>query len=243
MSDTLARGSLRPNPYSAVTECLRIQATARRQGAVARLFGQNPVLPDARSWYRGAVGELQVARVLAGLDPSWTVLRAEDPPVLLIGSAGAFTVHTHNHSRQRVWVGDDRLLVNGRRTHHLRDARLDALELSRRLGTPVTPVLAIIDPGRLDIKHRPDGVHVLAASQLGSYLRRRPPRLPDEAIAGLLGSAAPWRADVVDETLAYEADFARLAAEVSAARWRRVGWAAGAAAVILAAVIVALMVA
>ena len=73
MSDTMARGSLttarrvRGPAYAAITECLRIQSTARRQPLVARILGIDPILQDARAWYRGALGEIQVAKVLANL--------------------------------------------------------------------------------------------------------------------------------------------------------------------------------
>lgn len=239
-----ARGSLRPNPYSTVTECLRIQSSARRRTLAARVFGANPMLPDARAWYRAALGELHVAKVLASVGPRWTALRADDPTVLLLSTAGAFSVTTKNHSRQRVWVGDDTILVNGHRTNHVRDARHYARAMTRVLGIPVTPVLAMIDPGHFDIKARPAGVEVLAATQLASFLSRRKPRLTDETVSMLLAqaTAAGWSTDLYDETLRHETRFARLVAEVESAARRRAGWVALAGVVLLALILAATLV-
>ena len=245
----MARGSLtsarrvRGPAYAAITECLRIQSTARRQPLVARILGMDPILPDARAWYRGALGEIHVAKVLASLGPEWTVLHAVDPDEpatdLVIGPAGVFTIATKNHSRQRVWVGDNQLLVNGHRTHHLRDARHEAARASRLLGIPVVPVLAIVDPGTLALKGHPDGVQVLAASQLAGFLARRKPRLTETAVTAVLVTAGlhgSWSAHVLDETLRHETRFARLKAEVDAAARRRMAWIVGGAAGVTALV-------
>lgn len=224
MTDTLARGSLTTRTYSVVTECLRIQSSARRQTRLAWLFGQDPVLPDARPWYRGALGELEVARTLRALGPEWTVLRCTDPaaeaPDLLLGPAGAYTVAVKNHSRQRVWVGPAELLVNGHRTNHLQDARHHARRLSTQLGIIVTPIVAVVDPATLALKPGADGVEVLAASQLGRYLSRRKPRF------GPVPVPAGWEAYVPGDARV-EGRIARLKVEVDAAWRRRVLWVAG----------------
>ena len=246
MTDTLARGSLteprvvRGPAYAVVTECLRIQSTARRQSRLAWLFGQSPVLADASGWYRGALGELEVSRTLRGLGPEWTVLysvdAAREASDLIIGPAGVFTIVTKNHSRQRVWLEDDQLRVNGRRTNHIRDARHEARRISHLLGIVVTPIIAVIDPATLTLKERADGVEVLASSQLAGYLARRKARLTDDAVAALVVTAAldgTWDAHVVDETDRYAAPFARLKADVDAAWRRRVGWVVGVGAVTL----------
>ncbi|MCU1409988.1 MAG: hypothetical protein JWR04_695 [Rhodoglobus sp.] len=247
MTDVLSSARrVRGPAYAVVTECLRIQASARRQSWFAWLFGANPILPDARAWYRGALGEIHVAKVLNGLDPSWTVLYSDEPEALVIGPAGAFTITTKNHSRQRVFVGDDRLLVNGHRTNHIPDARHEARALTHLLGVVVTPVIAVVDPAVLTIKQRVDGVEVLASSQLAAYLGRRKGRLAVSVVADLVAVASAdgvWSADVVDETLRHEARFVRLKGEVDAAWRRRVIWIAGAATVVTSLIFAATMVA
>ena len=246
------RGSLteahrvRGPAHAAMIECLRIQASARRPSLLARLFGQDPILPDARAWYRGALGEIHVAKVLKELGADWTVLHAVDPEEqasdLIVGPAGVFLIATKNHSRQRVWVDDKQLLVNGHRTHHLRDARYEADRVSALLGVPVVAVLAIVDPASLALKGRPEGVEVLAASQLAGFLTRRKRRLTDAAVTELLVAAGvhgSWSAHVLDETLRHETRFARVRAQVDAAARRRIAWVVtasilGAAFVVLA---------
>ncbi|CAN5228309.1 hypothetical protein BH11ACT5_BH11ACT5_15740 [soil metagenome] len=241
MTDTMARGSLttstdgaptrRGPAYAVIAECLRIQSTARRQSRLAWLFGRDPILPDARSWYRGAIGEIQVAKTLGALSPGWTVLYnldgSPEASILIVGPAGAFTIATRNHSRQRVVVGADQLLVNGHRTHHIRDARYEARRLSHLLGVVVTPIIAVVDPAALTITERADGVEVLVSSQLAGFIARRKPRLTDDTVASLVeraGLDGSWSADVVDETLVHEARFARLKGDVGSALHRRMVW-------------------
>ena len=229
--------------YGVITECLRIQATRRQQSRVAHFFGASPLTVDARSWYRGALGEIRVAKALKNLPPEWTVLHAvpvgsgtSDIDHVLMGPAGIFTVNTKNHSGQRVWVGGDQLLVNGHRTNHIRDARFEARRASKLLSAgaddaaEITPVIAIVDPGSLSFgRKRPDGILVLSSSQLVRTLLRRKPRLMDAAIQSFVERAeqrGTWHTDsrVLDDTLRHEARFHRLQHEVAVARRRRNGW-------------------
>lgn len=262
MTEVLARGShdegthneplrVRGPAYAVMTECLRIQATARKQSRLARLFGRDPIRPDARSWYRGALAEIRVTRMLGLLPAGWTVLHDtgdSGADQILIGPAGVFTVSTKNHSAQRVWVGEDSLLVNGHRTNHIRDARWEAATVSRLLGAgedgPVVPIIALVDPAalKIDRKHSRDVV-VLESRRLVRYLARRKRTVSDAAVGALVQRAernGTWHAarDVVDDTLRHEARFARLTAEVDGAARRRAAWILlGALAVLLAIVV------
>jgi len=249
MTDLLVRGAegvspalrVRAAASVAMTECLRIQASARPQSRPAVLFGLGPLTTDARAWYRGALGELQVARVLRALPAGWRMLCSADPDVaqLLIGPAGVFTIHTRDHVGQRVIVGDGSLLVNGRRTNHLADARHEAVRASRLLSTgvgetvDVTPVIAIVDPGSLQLRRfRPLDVIVLASPQLARVLLRRPRRLTDHAAAALVARATTggtWHTaeHLVDETRRLETRFERLQHAVRAAARRRAAWLLG----------------
>lgn len=253
MTDVLERSDIRGNAeptlrvrgpaYGVITECLRIQATRRPRSRVARFFGASPLTRDARSWYRGALGEIHVAKALKGLGPDWTVLHAvpfgsgaSDLDHVLIGPGGVFTINTKNHSGQKIWVGGEQLLVNGHRTNHIRDARYEARRASKLLspgaGDPVdvTPVIAIVDPGSLTFgRKRPDGLLVLSSNQLARTVLRRQRRLTDatvRAISELAEQRGTWHSDsrVLDDTLRHEARFHRLQHEVAVARRRRVGW-------------------
>jgi hypothetical protein len=235
-------------------ECLRIQSGARRQSRLASVLGLNPLLPDARSWYRGALGELHVAKLLKALPPTFTVLHAvpvgsgtSDIDHVVIGPTGVFTINTKNHSGQRVWVGGDTLLVNGHRTNHIRDARYEASRATRLLSSgvgdrvDVTPVIAIVDPGSLTRgRKRPEGVVVTTSSRLEHVLVRRKPVLSDDRVASLVALAevrGTWHSDahVLDDTLRHEARFTRLREAVDAAARRRFAWGLGAVVVSVAA--------
>ncbi|MEQ1738176.1 MAG: nuclease-related domain-containing protein, partial [Rhodoglobus sp.] len=145
--------------YAVIAECLRIQADARPQRRLARAFGVSPLSDDARGWYRAALGQIEVVRALRNLGLSWTLLHPEpgtsDCDYLAIGSGGVVTVTIKNHSGQRVLVDTDQLLVNGRRTNHLRDARFEAERISKLLSTEaselivVNPLIAVVDPSSL----------------------------------------------------------------------------------------------
>lgn len=258
MTDLLVRGTegvspalrLRAAASVAMTECLRIQASARPQSRTARLFGLSPLTPDARAWYRGALGELQVAKVLRALPAGWRVLRSPDPDVarLLIGPAGVFTIHTRDHVGQRVIVEGGSLLVNGRRTNHLANARHEAVRASRLLSTgvgetvDVTPVIAIVDPGSLQFgKFRPLDVIVLASSQLARVLLRRKARLTDDAATALVVRASTggtWHPaeHLIGETRRLETRFGRLQDAVHVAARRRAAWLLGTGGLLASAV-------
>ncbi|HWR85029.1 MAG TPA: nuclease-related domain-containing protein [Rhodoglobus sp.] len=253
MSDLLQRGDTGVSPTSsmrtpaarAMTECLRLRATAPRRSTVAWLLGLSPLPRDARPWYRSALGELHVAAQLRALGDAWTVLTADDADAgrLIIGPAGAFIVDTRDHAGQRVQVSETQLLVNGRRTNHLANARHQSAAASRILssgvGGPidVTPVIALVDPGSLSFMGpRPSDVLVTASSQLVRLLTRRK-RSADAPADALVATAqrAGWHpeTEVADERTLER--FAVLRHAVDTARWRRFGWVAGAALLIVAA--------
>ena len=68
----------------------------------------------------------------------------------MIGPAGVFTINTKHHRGQNVWVGGRRILVNGQRTDHLRNAAYEAkrasklLSVAARMLVDVTPIVAIV---------------------------------------------------------------------------------------------------
>ncbi|ANJ28105.1 nuclease-related domain-containing protein [Agromyces aureus] len=167
----------RPAAASVIAECLREQALVPPRSPLARAIGRSPLSSESQSWYLGAIGELEVARRLERLDPSWRVLHAvpigtgkSDIDHVVIGPSGVFTINTKHHEGKEVWVGAKRLLVNGQRTDHLRNAEFEAKRAAQRLsaatGTPVavTPVIVIVAARRLTIREQPANVRVLTES-------------------------------------------------------------------------------
>jgi hypothetical protein len=243
---------------SVMARCLEEQAHAAPRTRAQRLFGRSPLHPEATSWYLGAIGELHVARLLARLDDSWTVLHSvpvgagpSDIDHVLVSTRGVFTVNTKNHPGARVWATGTGFMVNGRvegyihASLHEASRASDLISASTGIRVPVTPVIVVVDPAVVTGSW-PDAV-VLPSSDLLRWLRRQPRAFPDDTVAGIVQAAArrgtwgnasaqphaadPHRAEAVRR------DFGRLRARVDGARMRRRLWAAAARAAIVAVVL------
>lgn len=224
-----------------IAECLRAQSTVSPRGPIARVLGRSPLSDDSRPWYLGALGELDVGERLRTLGPEWTVLhsvpvgtRGSDIDHLIVGPAGVFTINTKFHEGARVWIGSRRLLVNGQRTEHLRNARHEATRLERMLAgaigspVPVSALIVLVKAGRITVKSQPEDVTVLRERDLARWLRRRPVTLlPDELarVSAVLTSPSSWEAGCADADLSA---FARLRSSVHRAHRVRTLWALGA---------------
>jgi hypothetical protein len=203
--------SARGPAYTVMQGCLALQASAAQRGRVARMLGRSPLNPDARSWYRGALGEVVVANVLSQLGPEWTVLHAVPVGQLgpagsshrtgpdgsagstidhvILGPGGIFTINTKNHSGKKIWIGGGTFLVNGYKEPHMRSSVREAESASRLLsdvtGRPVvvTPVIVVVNPASITTGRKPPRVAVLASDTLKRWLVRRPRVLSDRAVA------------------------------------------------------------
>ena len=244
-ADVAAQPTLRSRApaYSVMQECLRIQATAPPQSAAAKLFGQNPLHPEARSWYRGAIGEIDVAEVLSKLGPEWTVLHAvpvgsgsSDIDHVVIGPAGVFTINTKNHTG-KIFVAGGTLSVNGHKTDHIRNSLHEAGRASRLLsiaaGTPVrvTPLIVLVSTEPIKKGRTKPKVTVLPSNWLSRWLKRRPRILSEQSIecyAKLAEQRGTWHAQpvVFYDTLRHVQRFQRLQHEIALARQRNRTWIA-----------------
>ncbi|MGZ0712600.1 nuclease-related domain-containing protein (plasmid) [Coraliomargarita sp. W4R53] len=174
------------------------------------MFGRSPLTLESRPWYLGALGELEVARVLDQLGPGWLALHAvpvgsagsagSDVDHIVIGPGGVFTINSKFHEGGNVWVESRRLMVNGQRTDHLRNAEYEARRAAKLLThaaphrVEVTPVIAIVAARRLTIRERRDRVIVVSATSLPQWLQSRPTVLTAGDIAELSRlAAAPQR--------------------------------------------------
>jgi hypothetical protein len=203
-----------------------------------RFVGADPLSPDTRSWFVGALGEQQVSRALSQLGPEWTVLHSvpvgdagSDIDHILIGPAGVFTINTKHHARATVWVSPQLLMVNGQKTDHLRNARHESARATTLLSAAVShhiPVRSIIafagNPG-LTVRQKPVDVMVVQARGLATALRRLKPVYTRDQLALIWAAAAKpatWSAaplaPVEASTLTA---FAALDREVAAAHRRR----------------------
>lgn len=231
---------LRRPATSVIAECLRVQASVPARTAAQRFFGVSPLGRDAEPWFIGALGELDVAQRLGRLGAGWYVLHSvpvgtgsSDLDHVVIGPAGVFTINTKHHRSQSVWIGARRILVNGRLTDHLRNARHEAkrtsqlLSAAARVLVDVTPIIAVVGARRMTVRERPSDVVVLRETELTGWLHRHPATLAPSQVQQLATLAAQpptWRrmpeADVVDHSA-----FERLRAAVDRARSTRRWWA------------------
>ena len=86
--------------------------------------------------------------MLDRLGGGWLVVHAvpvgkagSDIDHLVIGPAGVFTINAKYHEGMKVWVASKRVLVNGQRTDHLRNAVFEASRVS------ILPSHRLADPG------------------------------------------------------------------------------------------------
>lgn len=226
----------------------------RSRGAGARLLGLSPLTERGKDWYRGLVAEIAVGQMLSKLGQRWVVMhgvpigrRGSDIDHVVVGKAGVFTVNTKNHSGQKVWVSEHSVLVAGVRSDHVRnsehEARRTARLLAGVLGWPVQvcPVIAVLDPARLDIKRRPAGVEILEARKVVRWLQKRSSVMSDEQLSQVvaaIGTPSTWQYQPHDHAdLDRRLPFAELRTTVEKAKKRRVAWAAAVALTVTGAVL------
>lgn len=225
-----------------IEELLALQGQVRPRSAFQRIFGIGPLTPESEPWYRGALGEMAVGRILANLGPDWLVLHAvpvgagsSDIDHVLIGPAGVFTINTKNHSGKPVWVAGKTLMVAGRKTRHLYNAAHEAARASKLLsaavGFPVQVrgVVVIVEPKSLTIKARPEQVAVVSDNQLLRWLRSFSPALPPVELGRISATAVQprtWhkRPAAHGDQLALQLRFEALRHLVNQARRRRAAW-------------------
>ncbi|MDQ0923177.1 hypothetical protein QF038_001685 [Pseudarthrobacter sp. W1I19] len=226
-------------------ELMAVQSVVRPRTWLQRVFGTSPLSPEAQPWYKGALGEIAVGRILEQLGPDWLVLHAipvgrgsSDIDHLLVGPAGVFTVNTKNHSGQPVWVANRTLMVAGKKTRHLYNADFEASRASKLLtaavggAVDVTAMVVVVDPKSMTIKSRPDRVVVLRDGQLLGWLRHRKSEL-GPADVGRIASAAvlaqTWhrKPGPAGDPEGLQQSFIALRLLVHQALRRRAAWALG----------------
>lgn len=226
-------------------QLLALQQDAPTRSAVSRALGVSPLDEERAAWYRGALGEAAVGRLLDKLPNGWAVLHAvpvgkgdSDIDHVVIGPGGVFTVNTKNHSGQKVWVAGRTFMVNGQKQPHLRNAEYEAQRVSRLLSAAagfrvdVAPVIAVVDPASLTMRERPEQVVVLTSSQLVRWLKKRPATLAPEQVRALFDISvdpAAWHASPTPgrEPAAVRSSFSALDLQVRHARRIRRAWACG----------------
>jgi hypothetical protein len=218
------------------------QAAARPRTRIERLVGRDPIEPDARSWYTGAIGERSVAARLTALPAGWTVLHSlpvgrngADIDHLVVGPGGVFTVNTKHHVDASVWVAGRTVLVSGSSRPMVQRAQTEARRVDRIVASVladppgVHAVIAVVGAKRVTVRRAPRFVTVLRAEQLSRFLRSRPQRLtPAEvrALAAAFDDPSTWQ-PTVEAGPELLLAFSRLTTEVRRAARVRAAWALG----------------
>jgi hypothetical protein len=146
---------------------------------------------EERQTRRRVAGDVFFARELRRLGPAWKVLHTVPGPEgdvsidhLLIGPGGVYTVNARHQASSTVWLGDDTLMVDGERVHHLRDSRSEAAFATARLTAavefevPVRGLVVIVGDRRFEVPCQPEdgSVRVTTPKSCVRWLRH----LPDE---------------------------------------------------------------
>ncbi len=112
-------------------------------------------LENLEGWGWHAVPSVQVGR------------RANDViDYLLVGPGGVFAIDLKDHSSSKVFVSDSVIIVDGKETHHLMNARYKGEQATGVLTretpwtVPVTPVLVLVSDTYV-VKRLPEDVLVL----------------------------------------------------------------------------------
>ncbi len=227
---------------SLVKRVMADYADLRPQGFLARLFGIAPISDDMRPWYVGALGELEVGRMLGALPAEYTVFHSlpvgtgeSDIDHLVVGPGGVFTINTKHHADKRVWVAGTTVMVSGQRQPYIRNSTHEAKRVTTllRRSIPEAPaaraVVAIVAPRQIRVKSAPSEVTVLDAARLRRWLLKRPVVLTPEEVSrtvAALGVPELWRDEPAVEAATFER-FGELRRAMRSARRVRLTWVLG----------------
>jgi len=233
MSDQIAAQSV-------IGELLREQQTLAPRSRFAKLWGRTPLGADSVAWYLGALGEMEVGKVLSRLPAEWRVFHAlpigkadADIDHLVIGPGGIFTINTKHHRGKKIWVTERAFLVNGQKQAHLRNSIFEATRITKmfRERMPQLPsaqaVIALVSPGQITIKGKPDAVQVLDSNNLRRWLRKRPIALSEAdllELAAIIDAPSTWTVSTLPPTPNLMERFTVIDREVRTARVRRISW-------------------
>ena len=225
-----------------IEQVLLRQAAARPLSRLERAVGRDPLEPESRPWYSGAMGERQVAARLAQLPEGWTVLHSlplgrggADVDHLVVGPAGVFTVNTKHHVDASVWVAGRTVLVAGQRQPYAARSEAEGRRVDRIVADVVAdapavrPLVVVVGAKRLTVKAGPVAVTVLRAEHLRRWILAQPQRLTPAQVQRLvarLEDPSTWQpaAEAGPELLLA---FRRVTRDVRRAARTRLGWATG----------------
>lgn len=190
--------SSRAAGYAVAKKCLEVQHEAEQRDPSLRTDRRVVLHEDARSWYTGALGEIEVGRMLTALGPEWFVRHAvpigagtKDVDHLVIGPGGVFAINTKHHIGAKIWVVEYTIGIGNTKVPYLSAATRDGIDVCKRLSAnvdfavTVRPVIAVLNPqslvDRRDANNRP--VAVIEAGHLVTWLQRQPQQLSNTKLS------------------------------------------------------------
>ncbi len=244
MVEVMTRAGVAPSlrargpAFSVVQRCLEVQARAKPRGAIARFLGRSPLHPDARTWYQGALGEREIARVLANLGPEWSVLNAvpigasgRDIAHVLVGPPGIFTLSTQHHNGRKAFAGGRSLRIDGHPTDYIRMSVYEGARAAKALSAAsggivhVQPAIILVGVSSLVRGAKESPVEVMLCTELLSWLHGMPRRLAPETVSyfgEIAEERSTWHLQIVapNQTLQYVERFQALELEATDANRR-----------------------
>ncbi|TFD10923.1 NERD domain-containing protein [Cryobacterium sp. TMT1-2-2] len=233
MSDQIAAQSV-------IGELLRQQLSMPQRTRFARFWGISPLAADSVAWYRGALGEIELGKILSRLPPDWRVFHAlpigtagADIDHLVIGPGGIFTINTKHHRGKKIWIAERAFLISGQKQPYLRNSKFEATRVTKILHErmpqlpPAQAVIALVSPGSITVRKKPDGIDVLDAVNLRRWLLKRPVALTKSElveVASIVDAPATWSEPTSPPIPNLLAQFAVIDSAVKTARVRRVTW-------------------
>lgn len=190
---------VKTSPRRPIQENVTELAEAPVRTFVTRLLGVH-----TDEWARrvGAKGEEKVGDQLSTLGPEWHVLHAvevgahgRDMDHVVIGPPGVITVNTKRIPGGEASVMAHMVMVDGRRTEHLRTSRFGANRATQLLSAAcgrrvaATAAIVFVDLDAFTMKEMPLDVHVTTLRRLVPWLTSLPTSLGPDDVADIFATA------------------------------------------------------
>jgi hypothetical protein len=171
-----------PAGYSVIAQ-LKNEQSKYRQNFLASLFGLSPLQSEARSWYAGALGEIEVGKILDKLkDEGYLVLHSvpigkngsDIDHVILTPSQAVYTINTKAHFGKKIWAAGSTFMVNGHKQPYIRNSQYEAKRVLEKLKffnvAEVHPLIVVVGAEKVSFKSD-IAVPILTPDQLLKSIR------------------------------------------------------------------------
>lgn len=171
-----------PAGYSVIAQ-LKTEQGKYRQNFLASIFGLSPLQSESHSWYTGALGEIEVGKVLDALKKDGYVVLHSVPigqkgsdidHIILTPSHAVYTINTKTHYGKKIWAAGSTFMVNGHKQPYFRNSEYEAKRVAEKLKNfyvkKVAPLIVVVGAEKLSFKSDIK-VPVLSVDKLVSHIR------------------------------------------------------------------------